>query len=674
MKSGLIIFFICTHFLSTSVFGQSQLSGHVTDAETGEPIFGANVFIENSTVGSTSDPDGKYIIRNIRGAFQNVVVSHAAYVNQVVPLNGRSTLNFTLNPNTRVLSDFELEESRDRKWRRYYKQFEEAFIGQSENAEKVVIQNPWAMELSKSKSDELFGYSFDLLEIDNLATGYHIKFLVESFNKAGTETSYGGKPLFIPLETDDLEQQQEWEENRRKTYLGSKQHFLYALANNRVSEEGFQLYNAEFSQKFGHFITLDPAQPEEVFKDGIMNFEQFLKIVYTKEKPEDAFTRAYRSTTTLDMSTMRGGGSNVSLRNRQDFNNQVSYLFLRSSKGAKITEDGFLTNPKVLLEYGYWSWERVAELLPYEYHLDFNEPQAKPEPTELPEQREEVILKNGFNLSDSQIASNKIYIGAPSRNAIPSIDQPQFEITSTIDWLKDSDDLLVVTIDNKTKAYPIQILNRHEVVNDLFDDRPIAITYCPLCASGLAFDRVIDDQALSFGVSGLLYYSNVLLYDQQTNSLWSQIMSEAISGPMKGKNLEPIPVTRMKWSEWKKTNAQDLVLSRKTGFNFDYGKAVYVGYDKTQQIPFPVESESRELKNKEMVIGISINGEHKAYPLKKLKKKPLTDELGGTKITVRYSKENQSATIADSKGNIIPSLMTFWFAWHAFHPSTKIFD
>ena len=140
---------------------------------------------------------------------------------------------------------------------------------------------------------------------------------------------------------------------------------------------------------------------------------------------------------------------------------------------------------------------------------------------------------NGFDLSNSSIPKKRIHNGGPGKDGIPSIAKPRFAIESHADFLKNENRILGVSIYGIAKAYPIKILDRHEIVNDHFGDQEVVITYCPLCGSGMAFEADINGSK-TFGVSGLLYNSDVLLFDRQTESLWSQIAMRAIPGPMRG--------------------------------------------------------------------------------------------------------------------------------------------
>lgn len=185
---------------------------------------------------------------------------------------------------------------------------------------------------------------------------------------------------------------------------------------------------------------------------------------------------------------------------------------------------------------------------------------------------------NGFDLTDALIPSQQIYAGGPDKDGIPSIDQPVFVSASAASFLRADDAVLGLVHNGVARAYPIRILNWHEVVNDLFGDDPAVITFCPLCGTGVAFDSRVDGRALSFGVSGLLYNGDVLLYDRQTQSLWSQLLGQAISGPLKGRRLTMLALTHTTWADWRKSHARTQILSTDTGQARPYEREAYPGH------------------------------------------------------------------------------------------------
>ncbi len=284
--------------------------------------------------------------------------------------------------------------------------------------------------------------------------------------------------------------------------------------------------------------------------------------------------------------------------------------------------------------------------------------------------------KNGFDLSNSLIRIDKIVSGGPDKDGIPAIDHPKFLKIPERIILQPDDRVLGMTYQGISKAYPIKILNHHEIVNDQFADEPVVITFCPLCGSGIAYSAKLSGKTLHFGVSGLLYNSDVLLFDRETESLWSQLMNQAISGSMRGKQLSPLAITHTTWEDWYNRFPDTWVLSDDTGYYRDYTKDPYKGYHLDRNIWFPVEQQSGRYHPKEMVMGIEINGQFKAYAFSELAKakSEINDQLAGKHYSIHYDPWHQTASITDNNGDEIPTVMTFWFAWYAFHPKTLIYQ
>ncbi len=283
--------------------------------------------------------------------------------------------------------------------------------------------------------------------------------------------------------------------------------------------------------------------------------------------------------------------------------------------------------------------------------------------------------KKGFDLKNAAIPISEIKDGGPPKDGIPSIDHPQFLKAEKAD-LQNGERVLGVVQNGIAKAYPIKILNYHEIVNDEFQGNRVVVTYCPLCGSGIAFDAEIDGTFYTFGVSGLLYNSDVLLYDRQTESLWSQLEYKAISGPMTGKELEILPTANTTWMNWRSKHPQTLVLSEQTGHIRDYSRDPYPKYQDASTLFFPVSAQNDEFHPKEMVIGIYINGVSKAYPfseLEKADKRSIGDTINGERIEIRYDAESKSAEILNAEGVLLPAITNFWFAWYAFNPDTAVF-
>ncbi|MCG7985488.1 MAG: DUF3179 domain-containing protein [Candidatus Thiodiazotropha lotti] len=285
------------------------------------------------------------------------------------------------------------------------------------------------------------------------------------------------------------------------------------------------------------------------------------------------------------------------------------------------------------------------------------------------------IYKNGFDVTDAIIEVSEILPGGPPRDGIPAIDEPQFVHADDADFLKPEDRILGMERNGIVKAYPINILNWHEIVNDRFRQEPIVITFCPLCGTGMAFEATVRGDPLMFGVSGLLYNSDVLLYDRASESLWSQIMKQSISGKHQGDRLRHVPLQHTNWADWSDRYPDTLVLSDDTGFSRDYQRSPYRGYDKSRDLYFPVEFRSKGYHPKERVLGLEVNGTYKAYPFIELSKTDglIEENLAGQQLTVKYDIQNQTANAYDLADNLLPSTTAFWFAWYAFYPQTEIF-
>jgi hypothetical protein len=145
---------------------------------------------------------------------------------------------------------------------------------------------------------------------------------------------------------------------------------------------------------------------------------------------------------------------------------------------------------------------------------------------------------------------------------------------------------VVLSLDGDTRAYPVQILTWHEIVNDVVAGRPVVVTYCPLCNSALAFERTVGERVLGFGTSGRLYLSNLVMYDRQTESLWSQADGRAVAGVLTGAELTRLPVALLPWAQFRDGFPDAVVLSRDAGVSRDYGNNPYVGYDDVEASPF----------------------------------------------------------------------------------------
>lgn len=282
---------------------------------------------------------------------------------------------------------------------------------------------------------------------------------------------------------------------------------------------------------------------------------------------------------------------------------------------------------------------------------------------------------NGFDLKDSLIPWLQINFGGPEKDGIPSIDKPDFVMSGFAAFLRNDDQVLGLVRGKTARAYPVPILNWHEVVNDRIGGDPVVVTFCPLCGTGVAFDALVAGRELTFGVSGLLYNSDVLLYDRQTNSLWSQLLGQAISGPLKGKRLTMLPLTHTTLADWRKAQPATQVLTTSTGNVRPYRRDPYDGYEKAEELMFPVQFRAAGFHPKERVLGLKLDGHSKAYPFVELGKTSgeFADRIGDQTLTIRYERNAKRATAYGSDGQQLAAVVGYWFAWYAFNPATEVF-
>lgn len=320
--------------------------------------------------------------------------------------------------------------------------------------------------------------------------------------------------------------------------------------------------------------------------------------------------------------------------------------------------------------------------------------------------------------------------GGPPPDGIPSIDEPTFLTAAEVDFLADNEPVLAVDVGGDARAYPVQILMWHEIVNDTVDGIPVAVTYCPLCNSAVAYDRRVDARVLELGTSGLLWNSALVMYDRQTETLWSHFTGAGIVGELTGTELDTFPVATVPWAVWREANPDGMVLSRDTGFERSYGRNPYPGYDDVNGEPFLFEGEiDGRYTAMTRIAGVERGGEALGVPLVTLQAaRVVSAELAGTELVFFWAPGTASALDTDevadgddigATGVFVPQLDgrsltfaargdrfvddqtgstwnllgqaldgplagssldavehvdTFWFAWSAFRPDTAVVD
>lgn len=305
---------------------------------------------------------------------------------------------------------------------------------------------------------------------------------------------------------------------------------------------------------------------------------------------------------------------------------------------------------------------------------------GKPSPvTELAQKATGVITGgSGFDFDENTPGYDnylQLSQGCPFKDCISSIDDPTFESVSDADeWLEPDDVVFALNYKGETRGYSQRILNWHEIVNDEVAGDSLAITYCPLCGSALAFESTVDGQVLKFGVSGKLHDNDLVMYDRNTESLWQQITGEAIVGEKFGTRLVQIPLSGMRWSQFKEDFPKAKVLSRDTGYSRNYDRYPYGSYEQDRTTLFPVSGGVDDtIHPKAVVYGVEIDKSFKAYQEDKIKNEgEVEDTLGGVKIKILYNNGDVAVERQDS-GEEIPATRLFWFAWKAFRSETELY-
>jgi len=237
------------------------------------------------------------------------------------------------------------------------------------------------------------------------------------------------------------------------------------------------------------------------------------------------------------------------------------------------------------------------------------------------------------------------------RDLIVPIDAPTFEtVDEASQWLESREPVALIQFKDEARVYPLRILTWHEVVNDQVGGVPIAVTYCPLCNSAVAFERTVGDQVLRFGTSGLLRNSDLVMWDRQTESLWQQITGEGIVGELAGTQLEFVPIGIVAWEDVQARFPDGQVLSRDTGFNAPYGQNPYFGYDQGQLGTFLFDGEIDDrFPAFERVVGVRVGEATKAYPFSSLsEERAANDIVAGEPVLVVWGADDTASALDET--------------------------
>jgi hypothetical protein len=283
-------------------------------------------------------------------------------------------------------------------------------------------------------------------------------------------------------------------------------------------------------------------------------------------------------------------------------------------------------------------------------------------------------LLNGFDLEGTLLPREEILAGGPSRDGIESVDEPEFVAVEEARWVAVRNPVLGVAVGEEAHVYPVHLIEPHQIVNDEVGGVTVVVTYDPLAAVPRAYRRDVDGRTLTFGVSGLVYNSNFLLYDRETESLWLQFTGEAIAGPVAGKKLVRVPIRQELLGTWLSRHPLSGVMSRSRPQRIDYRYSRYTRYVTQDKIIFPVKARDDRFHAKELVLGVVVGGRPRAYlgSLVTRAGGQVEDEFGGKKIEFSYSSDDGIFSYEVAEG--VEVTEAYWFAWKAFHPDTEIWN
>jgi len=278
----------------------------------------------------------------------------------------------------------------------------------------------------------------------------------------------------------------------------------------------------------------------------------------------------------------------------------------------------------------------------------------------------------GFDATTKRsVALSDLRQGCPARDCIPSIDNPKF--LSADEAVHVTDDELVITLSYKGqyRAYPSKVLDHHEIVNDTIAGDPLAITWCPLCGSAVGVERTVGGTITEFGVSGVLYNSDLVLYDRATETLWDQIEAKGVVGTMTDVELTLVPVSMSKWAKWRDKHPDTLILSTDTGFEYDYTQDRFAEYRESTRLFMPVSASDERVHAKTVVFGFDLASGSVAYAESVLEEGgTYSHDLGGEEAVVTLHDDGKVTLLRGDETH--HPIRLFWFAWYTFHPETEL--
>jgi hypothetical protein len=274
--------------------------------------------------------------------------------------------------------------------------------------------------------------------------------------------------------------------------------------------------------------------------------------------------------------------------------------------------------------------------------------------------------------------SRLITSGGPPPDGIPPVEKPAYiSVEDASKQWKDDATVDAFVIDGQPRAYPRFITVWHEIVNENAGGKPVSITYCPLTGSTVIFSGILaDGSRTTFGTSGMLYNSNLVMYDRSTRSMWPQLLGTAVRGDRKGERLTEIGgAVTTTFGRWKAKFPSGVVLSKDTGHARAYGTWPYGDYDTASGVMFPVRHTDDRFHQKKVVVGIRQNAAALAIPKSEFiaQRREASLEVGGRALVARHDADLDAVTVVDRRtGEPVSAYDVMWFAWYAFNPRTEV--
>ena len=268
------------------------------------------------------------------------------------------------------------------------------------------------------------------------------------------------------------------------------------------------------------------------------------------------------------------------------------------------------------------------------------------------------------DFSKTIIDLSEIQSGGPPKDGIPAIDNPKFITQAQArDWLHPQEPVIALYLGKQSRAYPLQILMYHEIVNDEIDGQPITITFCPLCNATLIFDRRLDGEVLDFGTTGKLRKSDLIMYDRQTESWWQQFTGESVVGFYAGKTLKQLPAFIIAYADFESAYPDGIVLSRQTGHKRPYGRNPYRGYDQIGEPPFLFKDPTDpRLPAMERVLSVRTARQQRIYPFSEIVKLTVINDQMADFPLVVFSKMGTFSPLDKqeiTRSRLIPSATAY---------------